>query len=280
MIECAWLHENDVINKLDWVKTDDEVDGSTPNICWVKNITNGKRALFKPDTFGDIQAYREYATFRIARFLEIPSAQIEVGLLFDKFGCLSYDCNLERRHRASDAESLYRCDTLFNNAKSDSVNRVYDSPLELSFSSLCQYITDDTKNELIRMMFLDCLVLNTDRHGGNYGFFINKHRAISGLMPLYDHGLCMRADLRDVSLFPYSGIQESSFIELFSNLVKEHLSVVEPLLNKIQSDDFKSLVSDLKCSEFILDRVDRFCNLVTSTQNSTHSDFDYTPQFS
>jgi len=267
MNDLKWLADEDKIDPAMWVKLDDEIEGSTPDMCWVKNTANGARALFKPDNVIEKSevAYREYVTSKIAKFLEIPCAKIEVGELFGKFGCLSYDCNTERRHRISDGDSLYRCDTLFNNKRSDTNNVVYDSPVELSFKVLCQYITKETESDLLKMMFLDCLVLNPDRHGGNYSFYINRQRAISGLMALYDHGLCMRSDLRDVSLFPYEGRLEMTFAELFKSISSDYPGFAVSMMEKVKSDGFKLLLTELNCYEFIQNRIDKFDTIMTES---------------
>jgi len=253
-----WLGEQDIIVPAFWMKTDDEIEGSTLDICWVKNIETRKRALFKPDPVDNDAAYREYVTYKVAAFLGISCATIEVGSLLGRFGCISYDCNTERRHRISDGDSLYRCDKLFNDKKSDSNNTIYDSPIEISFRGLLPYVTKDTEIDLVKMMFLDCLMLNPDRHGGNYSFYINKQRAISGLMPLYDHGLCMRADLRDVSLFPYEGRTEPSFIDLFRSIRKDYPEFINGMMSKVFSADFAVLLKKLECYDFIMGRANRF----------------------
>jgi len=258
MIDLAWLDDGDAIKRMEWERTEDEIDGSTPDMCWVRSTATRKRALFKPDTLDVDGAYREYATYKVAKHLGIASAKIEVGTLFGKFGCISYDCNIERRHRVADGDSLYRCDTLFNNKRTDTNDIVYDSPIELSFTALRQYITHDTEMELLNMMFLDCLMLNPDRHGGNYSFYINRNRAISGLMALYDHGLCMRGDLRDVSLFPYEGRFEPSFHVLFNSMALDYPDYIASMLEKVKTDDFTLLLKKLGCVDFILNRISRF----------------------
>jgi hypothetical protein len=70
MNDLKWLKDEDIINQDVWKKIDDEIEGSTPNMCWVINIINGAKALFKPDSLiekSDI-AYREYVTSKIAKF--------------------------------------------------------------------------------------------------------------------------------------------------------------------------------------------------------------------
>ena len=258
----SWLDPQDAIDSDIWVKMDDETEGSTPDICWVMNAATRKRGLFKPDRYGETESYNEYVASKIAFFLDIPCAKIEVGFLFGKFGCISHDCNNERRHRTSNGDSLFRCDALFNNKRSDTNGVIYDSPLEISFMGLIPYVSKETEIDLIKMMFLDCIMFNPDRHGGNFSFYINRCRAISGLMPLYDHGLCMRSDLRDVSLFPYEGRFEPSFAELFRRINADYPEFVSMMMKRVQSDEFNGLLNKLECACFIQGRIKKFVDLM------------------
>lgn len=50
------------------------------------------------------------------------------------------------------------------------------------------------------MEVLDYVLLNTDRHTENYGFYFdNGTGEITGLLPLYDHNLSLIADLAGTS---------------------------------------------------------------------------------
>jgi len=258
MTDLAWLDPEDVIKSSEWEILDEETVGSTPDMCWVKNKITGKKALFKPNTHGKNEAYSEYAASKIAAFLFIKCARIEVGELFGKHGCLSYDCSDEKRYRVADGYSLHRCDVLFNNSRIDSINREYKNGIEISFKGLLPYISGEVEIDLVKMMFLDCLLKNSDRHPGNYSFYINFQRGLCGLMPLYDHGHSLFESYRDISLFPYEGFTELPFERLYKLLIDNHYDVIENLLNKIKTAEAKELLSKLQCYDFINERLEKF----------------------
>jgi hypothetical protein len=261
MTKVNWLDFGDIIKSYEWELIDDETIGSTPDICWVRNVKTGKKALFKPNSHGKNEAYCEYAASKIAGFLNIACARIEVGELFFKYGCLSYDCSDEKRYRIADGYSLFRCDLLFNNFQKDSKDQEYKNGLEISFKGLLPYISKQTEVELIKMMFLDCLIKNSDRHPGNYSFYINFQRVLCGLMPLYDHGHSLFESYRDISLFPYEGFAELPFDDLYRLLIKNHSEIVNDLLDKMKTAEAKELLIKLECYEFIWERLKNFQTL-------------------
>ena len=257
MIESDWiLDKRDIFTEELFQPLDEEVEGTTPDMCWVQNVDTGEYFLFKPNTFGGNESYNEYVAYNLATRLGISCARVMVGEMFGKVGCLSHRMDGTLRYRVSDGYSLHRCDQLFNNEKPDSDGLVYDSNVELSFKGLLPYVSEETATSLIRMMFLDCIIKNCDRHPGNYSFYINWQRIICQLAPLYDHGLSLGSASRDTSLFPYEGMGELSFKDLFSVLRENHIEIVGPLLERLLGDNFSELLKKLWCEQFILDRLE------------------------
>lgn len=59
----------------------------------------------------------------------------------------------------------------------------------------CKQLSREAYNDILNMLFFDCLTLNTDRHFENIEFFIdNRTQEILGLVPIYDDNfaLCPR----------------------------------------------------------------------------------------
>ena len=54
--------------------------------------------------------------------------------------------------------------------------------------SAIKWVLDNYPKQFKQMLIVDYLLANTDRHGGNWGFYIsNDNNIIQGLHPLYDH---------------------------------------------------------------------------------------------
>jgi hypothetical protein len=260
MIECSWLKPDDIIITDDWVILDDEIDGTTQGRFWVKNKRTGGRALFKPENDRLRQAHVEYAVSCLGIGIGIRCARVQVGEIDGAFGCLSFDETFSKRHRISDGDSLYRCDSFFNNKKSDTNKKIYDSPAEISFKGLLPYISKETERDLFNMLYLDCIISNCDRHGGNYSFLITPHRVIGGLVDLYDHGLSLWNSLRDVSLFPYEGHFELSFKETYKLLCRDYWDWVVEFNNKLDSDEIISLMNEVECYDFMREQKSKIFN--------------------
>jgi len=85
-------------------------------------------------------------------------------------------------------------------------------------------------------------------------------------MALYDHGLCMRNDLRDVSLFAYEGRIEPPFSELFRSICADYPEFVANMIGKVANDEFKFLLKRLECFDFIQERINAFIDIANELQ--------------
>ena len=88
------------------------------------------------------------------------------------------------------------CPCFVNDAQTDFVPAmlIKHSDFHLTGESLYQYISDRLgfKTYIKNMIFLDCLIHNTDRHEKNFGYLVTP----SGIRPapLFDNGYCLGAD--------------------------------------------------------------------------------------
>ena len=56
---------------------------------------------------------------------------------------------------------------------------------------------EETKQKFWDMFVVDCLIGNTDRHNGNWGFLLNKNSRDVEFAPIYDCGSCLNPMLED-----------------------------------------------------------------------------------
>jgi len=60
---------------------------------------------------------------------------------------------------------------------------------------------DEYYNDLVEMIILDVIILNTDRHFGNFGLLVDSHRnQIVKTAPIFDNGLSLFCDAMDDDL--------------------------------------------------------------------------------
>ncbi|MCL1912554.1 MAG: hypothetical protein FWG10_01395 [Eubacteriaceae bacterium] len=262
----GWWHEKDWLDPNQWVMSGVEVSGTTGNMCWVMNTVTGDSGLFKPESQWRRSAYSEYAASKIAEALEIPSAKILVGKLFGASGCISLDVRKGCSDHVLTCGSLLRCGGLLNRKKSDGNEMVYDNPGEMSFQGLLPYLPPDAELGMAKMMFFDAVIKNSGRHGSNFMFAIDHRRAISGFLPLYDHGNALQQGVsrwgrgrREGSAFAYHGYasmrQTFPFDDLYACLRRDYPALVGSLVAKLRSGGFREATAKLECYDFIIERL-------------------------
>ncbi|MCL2631847.1 MAG: hypothetical protein FWD45_01990 [Coriobacteriia bacterium] len=274
----SWWNDNDWIDPDKWVMSGVEVVGTTQDMCWVINIETGDTGLFKPETQWRRSAYAEYAASKVAEELGVPSAKILVGELFEAGGCISMDVRKGFTDRVLSAGALGRCGGLYNRDKSRPGVPVYDNPRELSFQGLKPYLQPDAQENLIKMMFFDCVTRNGGRHESNLSFTVDGNRAISAMLPLYDHGWAIqdrgrgggrggggRGGRGGGSSFAYVGQggfrANIPFEDLYTYMRRDYPELIDGMMAKAQSDQFRKTTTKLECYDFLIDRINAFADL-------------------
>ena len=83
-----------------------------------------------------------------------------------------------------------------------------DKKIETEISDIMEVLTeakhlintDEIKEKFWDMFIIDCLIGNTDRHNGNWGFILNKETNKIIFSPIYDCGSCLNPILEDNEL--------------------------------------------------------------------------------
>jgi hypothetical protein len=72
----------------------------------------------------------------------------------------------------------------------DSIEYMVDTPLYVHFQKACQKVgIKDMQTDINKMILLDCIIDNSDRHFNNFGFIRNVETLEwKGFAPLYDNG--------------------------------------------------------------------------------------------
>ncbi len=140
--------------------------------CWRR--MNGKIILYKGGTSGASntgnEPYSEYYSAQIARVLDINA--VEYGLSKWK-GELCSTCEL---FTSKDYSFL-------------PVGKVVTSGGMKAVREYYEKLGEDFVSALNDMLVLDAIIMNTDRHFGNFGFMVdNKTNKIAFPAPLFDHG--------------------------------------------------------------------------------------------
>lgn len=152
------------------------VSGST-NKCWKRE--NGRIYLYKTDQerWSNAVGNRPYC--------EYYASQVADQLISNKKHFVKYNIKVNKTSNGSNKAYVYS--ELFTSEKfgylpiCDSIYR------DMSFYELDNILPTDSREILREMLILDALVLNCDRHKGNYGFLFNNDTfKIQSLAPIFD----------------------------------------------------------------------------------------------
>lgn len=178
--------------------------------CWRR--VDGKIVLYKSGTEGVANSgnepYCEYYANQVAAAMGINAVQY--GLSKWK-GCLCSTCELF-------TSKEYSFMPIGNIVKEGGIRAVIEYYKSLG---------DKYFNAFVDMIVFDAVILNTDRHFGNFGFMVdNRTNIICAPAPLFDHGLslltyAMDDDLQDWETYAKTRVPAtySDFIELAQQLM-------------------------------------------------------------
>lgn len=157
--------------------------------CWRRK--KGKILLFKGGTEGFANSgnepYCEYYAYQIAQAMGLKA--VPYGLAKWK-GRLCSTCEL---FTSKDYSFLP-----IGNLAGNGITGVIE---------YCKSLGDNYYDAFVDMIVFDAIVLNTDRHFGNFGFLVDSHlNKICDVAPLFDHGLslltyAMDDDLENVEAY-------------------------------------------------------------------------------
>ncbi|MBQ8293291.1 MAG: XRE family transcriptional regulator [Bacilli bacterium] len=113
--------------------------------------------------------------------------------------------------------------------------------------SVLEYVKglgDDYYNQLIDMIVYDAIIVNTDRHYGNFGFIVNnKTNKIESFAPLFDHGASLFAYAMDndefSSIDTLTEYSKTRTAVMYSNFIQ----TAKELMNKNQIEKVRKLIN-------------------------------------
>ena len=195
--------------------------------CWRR--IDGKIYLYKAGTNGyansGLEPYSEYYASQIAKVLGVNHVDYNLSKWKGKL------CSV--------------CE-LFNDSSTSYIPIGYLIE-KGGVNSVIKYLKslgDDFYNDFLDMILLDAIIVNTDRHYGNFGLIIdNKTNKPLRFAPLFDHGASLFVYGMDNdeflnldNLLEYSKTRNAVMYDDFVNfakeyLTKEHLQKVRKLIN-------------------------------------------------
>lgn len=179
--------------------------------CWRR--VDGKIYLYKGGTSGAAntgnEPYSEFYAVQIASTMGIN--HVDYNLKKWK-GMLSSVCEL-----FTDINTAYV--PIWRFVKKDSL---------LEIAELLKGYGEDIYNEFVDMLIFDALILNTDRHTGNFGLLVDSHtNKVKAFAPVFDNGLSLFNYAMDDELLKiddYAKTRKPALGGSYEEIVKEFIS--------------------------------------------------------
>lgn len=154
--------------------------------CWIRQ-NNGSISLYKKGSEGfansGLEPYSEFYSSQISALLCRSSINYDLSMFN---GSLVSSCPMF----TSENEGFVPLYKYLDNNRSYSMKQVFDFIDSLG-------LADDFRD----MIVLDAVILNTDRHLGNFGFIVdNDTFRIKRFAPVFDHNMALLARAMDNSL--------------------------------------------------------------------------------
>ena len=217
-------------------------------------ILDGKKYLVKfPDSNRSPKlnisyinnVYSEYIGSKIFELLGINVQKVKLGY-YHQDDRMFYVCACE--DFTNENTKLIEFEKL-ENASLDSEGERKDLSDIKHIIELNTYNIDKTsfKNFFWDMFIVDCLIGNTDRHNGNFGFIKNIKTEELTLAPIYDCGSCLFSTFTDEKMEEFLNNEG-----LLRDCIKNTSSAIKYNGSKIKYYDFIAKLENDDCSEALM----------------------------
>lgn len=262
-----------IIDFSNWHIYEDIVLGSgRGRKVWLES-QEGVIGLFKypKESQGNIcgEHWAEKIASEIAKVIELPCANIDLGYYNHQAGSMSYLITDPNKETMVEGEHYIK-----NKFSHYDVNKLIDPSTQRIYS--LSMIEDALKNDMLFMQFLDilifdCLIGNTDRHQNNWGVIRDKEENPICIAPAYDNGssLCCRIIAKDVENYFKDTLRWEGLVDtksksmvaiddihkhprhlevlafLKANYYNQTQSIIEKIDEKLSNDIIEKLVGDV-----------------------------------
>lgn len=219
-------------------------------------IDNDKRVLYKSsNTFLGLEPINEFIAFKICDILDVKHANYEIKIL----------SNLEKKTMVSCCETFINEDTELISAY-DFMSKYLDKDEKIDFENYVKTLENigikDAKLKVQKMILLDLIMSNTDRHLNNFGVIrdVNSLKFID-VAPIYDTGRSLATS--------FLSVKEDDGLMIFFGKENVHRSDVLNYVKgiKLTQEQIKMLIDIPVIYEKLLNEYYQYTNLSYYKEN-------------
>lgn len=191
----------DVVDFSKWDTYDGNAEGSGRSEKeWLS--LDGKMGLFKyPKSEETTEHISEKLASSIANLLDIPCAEVDIGIYQNRIGSMSYRINQDNEFLV---EGISFITQLFPDYDKDILcdnNTKYYYSLYMINPIIKLY---GFEKQFAEMLIFDALIGNTDRHHSNWAFILSASGKLK-FCPLYDNGSSLCCYIKESDIDSYLG---------------------------------------------------------------------------
>jgi hypothetical protein len=189
--------------------------------------------------------------------LDVSCVKAELFEHCGKRGILSHDYKTQKRFRTCDAHCLHRSGEKISSKTLTPGGHIYTERIAPTFMGIREHVPEKCSLSMVKMIIIDYLTRNDDRHAGNFGFYINSSGFIYDMLPLYDHGMCFNYGGWDISLFKWDGNLESFHKEMLEKVASTYPLELGKVLYRAERPEFATIFEEFDgIGEFAAERLD------------------------
>ena len=161
----------------------------------------------------------EHMASKIAKIIDIPVAEIDIGFRNQRIGCLSH---LIASNIEEGVNYISRKYPSFDNNNLVARENGLHYCIEMLEMSMREYIDDS--EWFIPMMIFDFVIGNSDRHQSNWAMQTTQEGRVS-LCPLYDNGSSLCSFISDSATESYLGKDKLRFTSLVTTKSRSRIRI-------------------------------------------------------
>lgn len=127
----------------------------------------------------------------------------------------------------------------------------------------------ETKEKFWDMFVIDCLIGNTDRHNGNWGFLLNKNTREATFSPIYDCGSCLNPMIEDEQIKQINETEMKNLVVNCYSCIRDngkkinYITYIKQMKNKSCNDAIKRIFKNINLEEIksFIDNIECMSNI-------------------